>query len=178
MSYYRFEEVTGKDINISAENLRLTRRFRGIDKLPQSVGGDYFDFMAGAALSTIQAMYPTYSTPYGTLYWNEIQVHENHYALNYDITVSYTPYERAAGAYQISVDTTGGTVTAREGKVIGKFGADAPASINDCSPLIGVIGEEVSGIEIPVETTKIVVNFRHPQMYLNRSYIRATGKLV
>ena len=44
----------------------------------------------------------------------------------------------------------------------------------------GVIfdGQEVVGVDVPVNQTRIVVSYRHPQMFLNHAYLRSVGSLV
>jgi len=92
--------------------------------------------------------------------------------------VSYSPHESEAGAYSITVDQSGGSVNVTAGTVIGKFGADAPADLADVPPTIGVQGETVRGVNVPVEDTRISVTFRHPGGKLNQAFIRAIGQLV
>jgi hypothetical protein len=173
-----FEDVTGSDLTLNADNLSIVRKFRARDKLPNSITIDYFDYVSSQAMAWVQVNLPHYVTPYGILYWNTIQVHENHYALNYDISVTYGPKNRQTGAYQITVDGTGGTVNVTQGTVIGKFGTGAPSSLTDVSPLIGVEGETVRGIDIPVEKMSITVSYRHPGGWLNANYAKTLSALV
>jgi hypothetical protein len=90
-----------------------------------------------------------------------------------------------AGAYQITVDQTGGTVNVKAGvrkeayttagrSTLGTAGADEV----DNGGLIGVEGDEVKGVDIPVEQTKLTIMFRHPQGKLTKSYIDAIGRIV
>lgn len=171
-----FELVTGSDLTLDRQNLTITRKFRGRGTLPAAVGGDFFDFISSTAIATIKQTYPTYSTPQGTLFWNSIQIHENWYAQSYDISVTYGPHDHQSGAYQVSVDQTGGTVHVTAGTRIAGYGPIANAVNN--GGLIGVEGDDVKGVDIPVEQTKINVMFRHPGGVLNRTYIRNIGKLV
>lgn len=173
-----FERVTGGDVNLSAENPRALHKWRAIDKPPVSIGSqDYFDYVASYAMAYIKANAPSIGTSLGTLYWNDIQIHENHYALNYDITVAYGPRNKQVGAYQIQVDQAGGTVHVTAGRRIAGYGATAADIVNN-GGLIGVDGDEVHGTDIPIAEDKINVQFRHPQGFLIRSYIKAIGKLV
>jgi len=173
---FQFKLVKGSDLTLSRDGLNIQRKFRATDKPPVTPTGDYFDFVASAAMSWIKQYAPTYQTPYGILFWNTIQVHENHYALNYEISVAYGPHNHQAGAYQISVDQSGGTVHVTAGRRISGHGDYANEVDN--GGLIGVDGDEVHGTDIPVEQTKITVMFRHPGGILNRNYIRNTGELV
>lgn len=173
-----WEEVPGRSLTLSKQGPKLTVPFRMRDRLPQTIGGDYFNFVASAALSFIQGTYPWYDTPHGRLYWNDIQVSERFYAAYYDITVSYSPNEKSVGAYQISVDTSGGTVNVKQGTVISKFGANAPANLADVPTTIGVVGEDIRGVDVPISEMKVTITFRHPQGILNHAYIRAVGELT
>jgi len=157
---------------------RIVRQYRSIDTLPATFSGDYFDNMAAYALSWVSQYARTYASPVGTLFANAVQVHENHYALNYNISVEYGPVDRQAGAYQIQVDTSGGTVHVTHGEVIGAHGANAPQGIVGETEPIGKDGDQIAGIDIPVSQPKINVSFRHPEGILNRDYIKAIGELV
>jgi len=50
----------------------------------------------------------------GTLYWNSIQLHENFYAQHYDISVTYSPFNRQSGTYQINVTKPLAACTSRQ----------------------------------------------------------------
>ena len=181
-SNFRFEEISGGDLTIERNNLRRVRRFRSLDTLPATFSGDYFDQIAGYALAWVTANAATYQTPWGFLPYNSIQIHENHYALNYEITVDYAPFgetgqESGAGAYQISVDTSGGTVHVTHGEVIASHGANAPAGIAGKTHPIGKEGDTIHGVDIPIAEPKINVLFRHPVKFLSRNYVRAIGQL-
>lgn len=183
-SNFRFEEISGGDLTIERNNLRRVRRFRSLDTLPATFSGDYFDQIAGYALSWVTANAATYQTPWGFLPYNSIQIHENHYALNYEITVDYAPFgetgqESGAGAYQISVDTSGGTVHVTSGKCIAIYpAANGPADLVGEPAAIGERGDTVEGVDLPIAEPKINVMFRHPTAFLTRNYVRAIGKLV
>ena len=175
----RFEQKTGGTIAANRSGSpEVTLQFHGLDTIPTAVGGDYFDWFGSQAIAWVAANAPTYSHPQGTLYWNTIQIQERFYAQCYDMSVSYSPNDKSSGAYQITVDQTGGTVNVKAGTVIAKFGANAPANLADVPPTIGVQGDDIVGVDIEVESTKIVVMFRHSQAFLTRSYIRSTGGLV
>ncbi len=172
----QFELMKGSDMTLSRESLNIIRKFRATDKPPVTPSGDYFDFIASSAMSWVQQYAPIYQTPYGILFWNSIKVNENYYALNYEISVAYGPYNHQAGAYQLTVDQSGGTVHVTAGRRIAGYGPYANEVDN--GGLIGVDGDEVHGTDIPIAKTKIVVMFRHPGGILNRNYIKSVGRLV
>jgi hypothetical protein len=164
---------TGSDLTLDRDNLVIVRKFDVIGDLPYTKGGDAFDWVSSQVMGLITASYPTYGTPMGTLYWNSIQLHEQFYAQKYDISVTYSPYNKQSGTYQISVDQAVGNVHITAGVRIAGY----PTAT--CPDGKGVFfnGEEVTGTEIPVAEDRITVSYRHPQAYLNRAYIRAVGAL-
>ncbi len=168
---FAFEEVNGGDMTVTEPS--VTRRFRakGVTGL---VGIDAFDYVTSYALANTAK---TIVTPMGQLYRQDIQLHENRYARSYDISVPYGRKKRESGAYQITVDQTGGMVNVKAGTRIAGYVATA-GDLVDNGGLIGVEGEDVKGTEIPVEQTRITVNFRHPQGVLNPAYIKAIGQIV
>lgn len=169
---FRFELVTGGDISMEPPAATFKWRSTGSPPaLPSSY--DYFTYIASYALQNIPR---TYSHPRGLIFLQDIQVHENVYARHYEITAPYGRRKRDAGAYQISVDQTGGTVHVTAGTRIAGYG-DAANAVNN-GGLIGVDGDEVHGCDIPIEETKINVQFRHPSAFLTRDYIHSTGRLV
>jgi len=168
-----FEKRTGHDASLNRDALTVKLEFQAIDTLPKTVSGDYFDYIASAAMSFIRQYYPTYTSPFGTLFWNSIKVHENHYAQNYHITVTYSPFDRQTGSYMIRVEQAVGMEKATAGRRIAGYPA---ADAVDNGGLIWD-GEEVTGTDVPVAEDRIVVSYRHPQAFLIPSYIRAVGKL-
>lgn len=174
---FRFEELAGGDISIAGPS--ETRRFRAVG-VP-SGNFDAFDYVADYVLRNVAR---TITTPMGTLNIQDIQIHENTYARSYDITVPYGVGKGAgsssggfSGAYQITVDQTGGTVNVTAGRRISGY-EFAAGDMVDNGGLIGVDGDDVKGTEIPVEQTKITVMFRHPQGVLNQAYIKRVGNIV
>jgi hypothetical protein len=169
-----FELVTGSDLTLDRENLTVIRKARARDRLPVGIGGDYFDYVSSAAMAWVIANYPTYGTPMGTLFWNSIQLHENYYAQNYDLSITYSPVNRQSGTYQITVDQAVGTQRVTAGVRIAGFG-DADNEVDN----EGVFhdGHEVTGIDVPVAEDKLTIMYRHPQAYLNGAYIRRIGAL-
>jgi len=168
------ELVTGSDLTLDRDNLTIVRKFRVRGTLPYTGGGDAFDVVASQVMGLIVTSYPTYGTPYGTLFWNSIQLHESYYAQLYDISVTYSPYERQTGSYMIRVEHAAGTAKATAGTRIAGY-PSTTAVDNE-----GVIwnGKEVVGVDVPYNQTRIVVSYRHPQMFLNHAYLRAVGALV
>ena len=170
-----WEQITGGQDTHDPENPTRTLKFRGRNRLPISTGGmDFFDYASHHAMAYIVANYPTQTTPLGLLFWNSIQLHENFYGINYDLTVTYGTEEKQSGSYQITVDQAVGTVKMTAGRRIAGFGPDADAVDNK-----GVFfnGTEVTGVEEPVAEDKIIISYRHPEMFLNHAYIRAVGAL-
>lgn len=171
---FRFKRITGGDITMADLSTVVTRyRSEGApEPLPSQ---DFFDYVASHALDPT-VIPKTYSLPIGTLYLSSLQIHENYYAREYEVSATYTRDKREVGAYQITVDQTGGTVHVTTGTRISGHGNAADAVDN--GGLIGVDGDKVQGVDIPIEQTKISVNFRHPGGVLTASYIRAIGTLV
>lgn len=167
-----FELQTGHDF--SAKDGRITVKYICRDVDPGLM--DAFDYVASYALANVPA---EYDSPLGTLKLEDIQITENYYAKRYEISAPYSPrgsIKRPPGAYQITVDQTGGTVHVTAGRRIAGYGPAANAVNN--GGLIGVEGGEVRGVDIPINATKITVLFRHPQGVLSGSYVRSVGALV
>jgi hypothetical protein len=125
-------------------------------------------------LAFVRSNYPTQLTPLGRLFLNSVQLHENYYALNYDLTASYSRREVLTGSYQVTVDQAVGTVKMTAGRRIAGYGPAADEVDNE-----GVFfnGTEVTGVEEPVAEDKIIISYRHPEMYLDHAYIREVGAL-
>jgi hypothetical protein len=167
----RFEQLSGGDI-ITGQEPSVTVRYRAVDIGFTVI--DAFNLVASFAMANVPL---TYLHPQGLLFRGDMQLHENVYARSYDITVPYTKSKKESGTYQITVDQTGGTVNVKAGTRIAAFFNAAADEVNN-GGLIGVNGDDVEGVDIPVESTKIVVNFRHPQGVLNRAYVYRTGALT
>lgn len=168
------ELITGSDLTLSKDGLTIVRKFRVLGTLPYTYGGDAFDYVSSQVMGFINASYPRYATPMGTLHWNSIQLHENFYAQNYDASVTYSPYSKQSGTYQISIDQAVGNVHVTAGERIAGFNGTGTCPDNG-----GVFynGEEVTGCDVPVAEDRITVSYRHPQAYLNSAYIRNIGQL-
>lgn len=168
----RLERTTGGDISMNPP--AATHKWRLIGDPPFLPNGDYFSYVASLALQQIPR---TFVHPLGVLFRQDIQIHENWYGRYYEITVPYGREKKEQeGAYQITVDQTGGTVNVKAGTRIAGYGEEDDKVDN--GGLIGVDGDEVRGVDIPVEEGKINVTFRHPEGALNRAYIIAVGRLV
>jgi hypothetical protein len=164
--------IVGSDQTLDRDKLTIVRKFQVRGTLPYTGGGDAFDYVSSSVMGLIVAGYPTYGTPMGTLYWNSIQLHENHYAQLYDISVTYSTIDKQTGTYQITVDQAVGTQKVTAGVRIAGYG---PKIID--SKGVFFDGKEVTGIDVPVAEDKLSVSYRHPKAYLNHSYIRAVGRL-
>ncbi len=179
---FRFERVTGGEITATPPTMTIPYRSTGaVSPLP---AGDYFSWLASFAMTNIP-LTATHPGSGSTLYRQDIQIHENWYANAYEISVPYAARERLSGAYQISVNGSGGTVHVTAGTRITGYGPDGnetdePDQENkvDNGGLIGVDGDEIHGIDVPVPQTKITVNFRHPAGKLNAAYVKAISELT
>ena len=178
-----FQRMTQGDI--SFEPATRVDRWAYVGTPPTLPGGDFFSYVASLALSNTPMFIVEQSI--GKLWRQTIQLHENWYARDYEITVTYGRVQRDVGAYQIVFDQTGGTALALAGERISGWGRDG-GGIGAEEPktdprynnrgLIGKDGDEVRGEEIPVNSPSLTVLFRHPQAFLNRVYIRRIGRLV
>ena len=167
------ELITGSDLTLDRDSLTIVRKFRVKGTLPFA-GGDAFDVVSSLVMGLIQMTYPTYQTPMGKLHWNSIQLHESFYAQLYEISVTYSPIKKQTGTYLVRVEHAAGTAKATAGVLKNSY-PTAPAVSHG-----GVIfdGQEVVGVDVPFNQTRIVISYRHPQMFLNHAYLRAVGKLV
>ena len=170
--------ITGSDITLDRKQLTIVRKFRVKGTLPYTLGGDAFDAISSAVMSLINSTYRTYGTPMGTLFWNSIQISENHYAQDYQCSVQYSPLDSQVGAYQITLDNGVGTTHVTGGTRIAGYAAPGEVEPNN-GGLIGVDMEtnEVRGIDIPTEQSKFSIMFRHPQAFLNKAYIDRVCRL-
>jgi len=168
------EPLTGSDLTLDRDNLTIVRKFRVRGTLPYAGGGDAFDSVSTLVMGLVKTTYATYGTPMGTLFWNSIQLHESHYAQAYEISVTYSPFEKTTGTYLIRVEHAAGTAKATAGERIAGYPAAEEVDNQ------GVIwnGQEVVGVDVPFNQTRIVVSYRHPQSFLNHAYLRAVGALV
>lgn len=168
------ELITGSDLTLDRESLTIVRKFRVKGTLPYVGGGDCFDTVSSLVMGLVQSTYPTYGTPMGTLYWNSIQLHESYYAQFYEVSVTYSPFQKETGTYLIRIEHSAGTAKATAGTRIAGYPA-ADAVDNG-----GVIwnGREVVGVDVPYNQTRIVISYRHPKMFLNHGYLKAVGQLV
>lgn len=170
-----WELTTGNQDNLDPENPTRILRFRGRNYLPINTGGmDFFDYASHHAWAFVNGNYPTQQTPLGLLYLNSVQLHENFYGLNYDLTANYSRNEKASGSFQITVDQAVGTVKMTAGRRIAGYGPAANEVDNE-----GVFfnGSEVTGVEEPVAEDKVIISYRHPELFLSYAYIRAVGAL-
>jgi len=168
------ELIVGSDHTLDRDNLTIVRKFRVKGTLPYTAGGDAFDYVSSEVMAAIQTLYNAYATPMGTLYWSSIQLHESHYAQLYEVSVTYSPYDKQTGTYQIRIEHAAGTAKATAGVRIAGY-PSASAGNNG-----GTIwnGQEVVGVDVPFNQTQIVISYRHPQGFLNYAYLRAIGELV
>ena len=172
MSLGPLELMTGSDLTLGTSQ-SVVRKFRVLGTLPFTAGGDAFDAVASQVMGLVQTTYPTYNTPMGTLYWNSIQLHESFYAQSYQISVTYAPFSEGqpgqSGTYLIRIEHAAGTAQATAGERIAGYPADAfDTYISDEADKgnKGVIfdGQEVVGVPVPFNQTRLVISYRHPQM--------------
>lgn len=172
---FTFRDAGGSDASLDRDSLSVVRKYEVMGTLPYTGGGDAFDVVSSAVMGyVVTSPYATYGTPFGVLYWNSIQLHEDVYAQKYSISIVYSPVNRQSGTYQISVDQGVGTAKCMAGVWQATY-AVAANDKNKCHTFWD--GRENKGIDVPCNEDKITVMFRHPQAYLNRAYIRAIGKL-
>jgi len=166
--------IEGSDLTLNRDSLTIVRKFRVKGTLPYSGGGDCFAVVSSSVMTAIQTTYPMYATPMGTLHWNSIQLHESHYAILYEVSVTYSPTDRQTGSYLVRVEHAAGTAKATAGERIAGYPSGSAADNG------GVIwnGEEVVGVDVPFNQTRIVISYRHPAMFLNHTYLRNIGTLV
>jgi len=181
MALRGLELMVGSDLTLDRESLSIVRKFRVLGTLP--VTRDAFDIVASYVMAAIQAggvdphgyVYgPMYTTPQGPLYWNSIQLHESFYGQAYEISVTYGPYRKQeTGTYMVRVEHAAGTAKATAGERIAGYPTGCPDNG-------GVIwnGQEVVGVDVPYNQTRIVISYRHPQAFLNHTYLRSIGELV
>ncbi len=178
---FTFKKQTGGEITFAPPT--VTHRYVSTGALSPLPAGDYFSWLASFAMANVPA---SITHPGGaTLYRQDIQVHESYYANAYELTVPYAEQQKESGAYQISVNGTGGTTHVTAGTRVTGYGpdgseTDAPDQPNkvDNGGLIGVDGDEIHGIDVPVPQTKITVNFRHPAGKLDAEYVKAITELA
>ena len=175
-----FRELTGGDMSLKGSS--VVRKFR-MTGIPHG-SFDAFDFVADYCLNPSH-LARTITSMVGTLHIQDIQIQEISYGRAYLISVPYGINKGSsgsgsgsfAGAYQITNDSTGGTVNVKAGRRIAGY-VKSPYLMVDSEGLIGVEGDDVKGIDIPVEQSKITVMFRHPQGILNDAYIDRTNAIV
>jgi len=173
-----FERAAGSDATIDRESKKVRVPFVLRDRPPVSPTGDYFDYVAQLAEEWCAQNARTYVLNGTMLYLNSIQVMEVHYGMKYEIGVDYGPQDKQSGSYQITYDGSGGMTNVTTGTVIGKFGDDAPADLDDVPNTIGVQGDDVRGVDIPTQAGKMTVNYRHPKAFLNRAYADKVMELI
>ncbi len=173
------ELIVGSDLTLD-RGLTIVRKFRVKGTLPYLEGGDAFDVISSKVMELIQETYPTYDTPMGLLWWNSIQLHESFYAQLYEISVTYAPYENETGTYLVRIEHAAGTAKATAGQWIAGYPAANVPEDGDDKGNKGVIwnGQEVVGVDVPFNQTRIVISYRHPKEFLDHAYLRGVGELV
>ncbi len=172
--------IIGNDATLDRNALTIVRKFRVKGKLPYTGGGDAFDVVSANVMGLIVRDFPRYGTPMGNLYWNSIQLHEAFYAQLYEVSVTYSPFNKQTGTYLVRVEHAAGTAKATAGKWIAGY---PTANVPDKGGVKGhggtiYNGQEIVGVDVPYNQTRIVISYRHPQAFLNHTYLRAIGKLV
>ncbi len=171
------ELAVGSDLTLDRTALTIVRKFRVKGALPYAGGGDAFDVVSSQVMGVIESVYRTYGTPMGTLFWNSIQVHESFYAQLYEISVTYSPYDFQTGTYLVRIEHAAGTAQATAGEWQASYPtAERPGT--DASKGTIWNGQEVVGVDVPFNQTRIVISYRHPQAFLNHTYLRSIGMLV
>ena len=119
-----------------------------------------------------------HATPNGILYRQGIDV-DFVSADIANVSANYGAINQTVGSYDISFDTSGGTVhitTSKETVTSKKVGGGAA---DDQKQSIGVNGDNVDGTDIIIPALKIQIEFRHPQGQINidqiKNLARSTG---
>lgn len=178
------EPIIGSDLTLDNAALTIVRKFRVKGTLPYTAGGDAFDVVSNLVMELVQTIYPTYGTPMGTLHWNSIQLHESFYAQLYEISVTYSPYDVQTGTYLVRVEHAAGTAKATAGERIAGYpivevpGDEEVAEKDKGNKGVIWNGQEVVGVDVPFNKTRIIISYRHPQMFLDHEYLRGVGELV
>lgn len=169
------EPLTGSDLTLDRDNLTTVRKFRVRGTLPYSGGGDAFDTVSSLVMGLIKTTYATYDTPIGTLFWNSIQLHESYYGQSYEISVTYSPFDKTTGTYLIRVEHAAGTAKATAGELIATYPDEEEPTGDD-----GVFfdGQDVVPVDVPYNSVNVVVSYRHPQSFLNAAYVREIASLA
>lgn len=181
------ELIVGSDLTLDRDNLVIVRRFRVKGTL-SGLASDVFDTVASYVMAAIvvggtdsngHQYGPTYMTPQGLLYWNTIQLHESFYAQQYEISVTFSPFNKQTGTFLLRIEHAAGTAKATAGEWIAGYPvANFPAGEADSNGGVIFDGQEVVGVDVPFNQTRIVISYRHPQAFLNHTYLRAVGALV
>lgn len=167
--------TTGSEASLDRDSQTRTRKGEIIGTLPYAGAADCFDYISSTVMTWVVTNLNTYSTPFGTLYLNSIQLSEHHYAQHYTFSANYSPVNKMTGTYQISVDQAVGNVHVTAGRRIAGYDGTGKCPDNGGTFFDGT---EITGTEIMVAEGRFSVSYRHPQAYLNGSYIRAVEQLV
>jgi hypothetical protein len=130
------------------------------------------------ALSVTPALY---ATPAGLLYRQDVRISPVGFEL-YDVEVPYADKKHDTGSFQLSFDTTGGTVHITTSKqTVNAYGTGATTA--DHQQSIGVTGpdKDPEGAEIVIPVLKLTATFRHPHGVITipqiKNLARWTGKV-
>lgn len=165
--------TTGSTASIDRDQQTRTRTGVVLGTLPYA-GQDCFDYISNLVMTWMVQQYPTYSTPFGTLYLNSIQLSEEYYAQKYTFSATYGVLNKMSGTYQITVDQAVGSVHITAGRRIAGYNGTGTCPDNDGTFFDG---QQVTGTDIPVAEDRFSISYRHPQAWLNAAYIRNVGRL-
>lgn len=118
-----------------------------------------------------------YSTIYGTLYRQDIQVNPAGFNL-WLVDVPYGKNKHATGQFRLTFDTTGGTVHITASKETIKSYSTGNPFIPSHKQAIGVNGDNVEGTEIVIPALKLTAHFRHPQSVITLARIKALANIT
>lgn len=118
-----------------------------------------------------------YSTIYGTLYRQDIQVEPGGFNVFY-VTVPYGKHKHATGQFRLTFDTTGGTVHIKTSKETIKSYSTGSMFVPSHKQAIGVNGDNVEGTEIVIPALKLTAHFRHPQAVITLARIKALANIT
>jgi hypothetical protein len=149
-----------------------TLRFRATGEFSESTAHAY-----ATALTPALYAHPTGAI----LYRQDIAMDGAGYKI-FNVDVPYASQKHDTGSFQLSFDTTGGTVHITASKeTIGAYGSGA--AVADHKQSIGVTGpdKDPEGADVVIPVLKLTATFRHPQGHITlpqiKNLARWTGKV-
>jgi hypothetical protein len=92
--------------------------------------------------------------------------------------IHYGQFERAEGKWNLSFDTTGGTLHVAHSKALrAKYGTNAPHTVGTSAP-IGAHGDQVDGADIIIPALKLTWTFHHPLAVITLGQIKRLAQIT